>query len=312
VIHFLGGGFVGAAPQLTYRYFLDTIAQRGYLIVATPYRTQFDHVESCNEIVGRFDAVARDLVLEYGPLPVIGMGHSLGALLQTLITSLFPDTARAVNVLMSFNNKLAAEAIPAFNELVVPFAELAASRAPEVGSFTTVRAFSEQLLKDVYVPDTDEGSILSALLQSLDLFDQLPAVLQSVAQGTREFSPSPSDTLEACRRMYRARHTLVLKFARDSIDESEGIARVLAEANGIMRMRRPLAEMEVVLRELRGTHLTPLVPGPGALGLRDFDVSTGVWEEQDLTRDLSATADTVCAEICSYLDRVVGNSQQNP
>lgn len=32
VVHFLGGAFVGAAPQLTYRLFLETLANRNVLV----------------------------------------------------------------------------------------------------------------------------------------------------------------------------------------------------------------------------------------------------------------------------------------
>ena len=58
--------------------------------------------------------------------------------------------------------------------------------------------------------------------------------------------------------MYRARRTLLLKFENDDLDESEVIEKVLREANTIMRMRRPMVEMEVQLKVLTGTHITPL------------------------------------------------------
>lgn len=50
----------------------------------------------------------------------MGVGHSCGALLHMLITSLFPDTPRAANALISYNNKGVSEAVPLFDELVVP------------------------------------------------------------------------------------------------------------------------------------------------------------------------------------------------
>lgn len=34
-MHFLGGAFVGAAPQLAYRLFLESLASRGVLVSAT-------------------------------------------------------------------------------------------------------------------------------------------------------------------------------------------------------------------------------------------------------------------------------------
>lgn len=37
-----------------------------------------------------------------------------------LITSLFPDTPRAANALISYNNRGVSEAVPLFEELIVP------------------------------------------------------------------------------------------------------------------------------------------------------------------------------------------------
>ena len=121
LIHFLGGAIVGAAPDITYRYILETLADNGFLIVATPYQLSFDYLVTCDDIIHRFEKIAPDLARTFGALPVIGVGHSCGALLQLLITSLFPDTPRAANVLISFNNKPATEAVPFFQELVAPF-----------------------------------------------------------------------------------------------------------------------------------------------------------------------------------------------
>lgn len=74
VIHFLGGAFAGAAPHLTYRYLLENLANEGYIIITTPYRLELDYVKSCDSILIKFDKIARDLAVEYGPLPVIGIG----------------------------------------------------------------------------------------------------------------------------------------------------------------------------------------------------------------------------------------------
>jgi hypothetical protein len=61
LIHFLGGALLGAAPQLSYRYLLERLSSRGYLIVATPYQLSFDHLTTCDEIIERFELVAPDL-----------------------------------------------------------------------------------------------------------------------------------------------------------------------------------------------------------------------------------------------------------
>ena len=117
LLHFLGGALVGAAPHVYYRYLLETLSRQGYLVVATPYNLSFDHLQSCDAIIERFETIAPMLARQYGAVPVVGVGHSCGALLQLLITSVFPDTPRAANALLSFNNKPVTEAIPFFEEV---------------------------------------------------------------------------------------------------------------------------------------------------------------------------------------------------
>jgi len=96
---------------------LEKLASKGYLVVATPYDLSFDHLNTCDLVISRFEKIAPTLARTYGALPVVGIGHSLGALLHLLITSLFPDTPRAANALMSFNNKPVGEAVPFFEEV---------------------------------------------------------------------------------------------------------------------------------------------------------------------------------------------------
>lgn len=117
LLHFLGGAIVGAAPHVSYRYMLEMLATKGYLVVATPYNLSFDHLQTCNAVIERFEKIAPSLARQYGAVPVVGVGHSCGALLQLLITCLFPDTPRAANALLSFNNKPVTEAVPFFEEV---------------------------------------------------------------------------------------------------------------------------------------------------------------------------------------------------
>lgn len=319
VIHFLGGAFVGAAPHLTYAYLLYLLAKQGYIVVATPYRLNLDYISVCGAVVNKFDTIARELAAEFGPLPVIGIGHSCGALLHTYITSLFPDTPRAVNILISYNNKPAADAIPAFNELVVPISKRLMSNTRESEAFRSnllsMRTYAQRFVKEF----VDSNSAPVALKdvyplveQSLEMVDQIPEVLQEIASGQREFSPSPADTKEACRRMYRARNTLVLKFATDSIDESEDIVKVLREANTIMRMKRPMVEMQVDFKVLSGSHITPLTPDLAMLDSLGFDTS-GIPDslnpgKSQAVINLRRTIDDVSNEIIQYLDSAVRQS----
>ena len=45
VVHFLGGAFAGAAPQLAYQFLINWIANAGYTVVATPYAVTFRHLD---------------------------------------------------------------------------------------------------------------------------------------------------------------------------------------------------------------------------------------------------------------------------
>lgn len=184
LLHFLGGAFLGAAPQLTYRYLLERLSSRGYLIVATPYQLSFDHLKTCDEVIGKFELVAPDLARQYGAVPVVGVGHSCGALLHMLITSLFPDTPRAANALISYNNRPVSEAIPVFEELVVPLfsdEERNGSRLIKAAIEVTRQQINGQ------VPSDD---ILQQLVQSLP--SPLPGVsLTSLLPPSLIFIPTP-------------------------------------------------------------------------------------------------------------------------
>lgn len=121
LLHFLGGALVGASPHITYRYMLERLAEKGFLVVATPYQLSFDHLEVCDDVISKFEKLAPSIARQYGAVPVVGIGHSCGALLHVLITSLFPDTPRAANALISYNNKPITEAVPFFEEVFAPF-----------------------------------------------------------------------------------------------------------------------------------------------------------------------------------------------
>ncbi|RXH71725.1 hypothetical protein DVH24_025226 [Malus domestica] len=61
VVHFIGGIFVGAAPQLTYRLFLERLSEKGILVIATPYASGFDHFFIADETQIKFDRCYRFL-----------------------------------------------------------------------------------------------------------------------------------------------------------------------------------------------------------------------------------------------------------
>jgi len=120
IVHFLGGAFVAAAPQLTYRWLLSALADRGYAVVATPFVNTLDHIAIARDVLNKFEnALYRLQATKMLPpryLPVYGMGHSMGCKLHLLIGSVF-EVERAGNILISFNNYAASEAIPIVEQI---------------------------------------------------------------------------------------------------------------------------------------------------------------------------------------------------
>jgi hypothetical protein len=166
---------------------LERLAKENYLIVTTPFSLSFNHLQTCDDVIEKFERVAPTLAQQYGPIPVIGVGHSLGGLLQVLITSLFPDTPRAGNIIMSFNNKGVKESVPLFEELVTP----------------------------LFVSLADENSGLAALFHALsrntskndtEVTSSRSDILGSTTDGSRKIGKSSVDGLN-----------LILSLARTGI-----------------------------------------------------------------------------------------------
>jgi len=346
LLHFLGGALVGAAPDITYRYVLEELAQEGYLIVATPYNLSFDHLQTCDAVIRKFERVAPALARQYGAIPVVGVGHSCGSLLHILITSLFPDTPRAANALLSFNNKPVQEAVPLFSEVVAPFFTTLADRNGTRPSGTDglniglnlARAAargdlpSDELLNDairfvlpealasaepgdVNVPSElrdavrnliepaatafEGAGILPLMDQTIDVLGQIPLLVEEVADGARDFIPTPGAVRAAARRAYRARRTLLLQYDNDPLDESEEIEELLREAETVMRMKRPMIAFDIQRRVLKGGHAAPVLAPPLDLAEKLEDV---LGAETAKERLLYAEADATVKELLQWLD----------
>ncbi|MBD2252420.1 DUF1350 family protein [Nostoc parmelioides] len=115
IIHFLGGAFVATAPHLTYRWLLEQLGNKGYVVIATPFVNTLDHIAIAKSVLLNFERTIERLhdsgALRKLYLPTYGIGHSMGCKLHLLIGSLFP-VERAGNILISFNNYAAKDAIP--------------------------------------------------------------------------------------------------------------------------------------------------------------------------------------------------------
>ena len=96
VVHFLGGALAGAAPQVAYHLLLERLAEAGLTVVATPYRLTFRHLDCARAAAAAFDGAVAELraagraYLAPPGAPVVGVGHSNGALLHLLLGALPP------------------------------------------------------------------------------------------------------------------------------------------------------------------------------------------------------------------------------
>lgn len=256
VVHFCGGAFASAAPALTYRLFLETLCERGALVVvATPYATSFDHLRVADEVQFAFDRAARALASRLPPgggLPVWGMGHSMGALAQCLVAARYA-APRAGNVLLSFNNKPASDAIPLFGPVVSPLAQ---GLNPLVTGLATspLRPGVDSLAQQL------RAAAPPVVREALPLLDQLEGLGLDVAAGVTEFTPSPAETQRLISANYRVPRTLLLRFKDDSIDETPSLAATLSAC---LNLGGGAAELTVSV--LPGDHVRPLqqaVPPP--------------------------------------------------
>ncbi|KAL3006109.1 hypothetical protein AAZX31_08G258500 [Glycine max] len=187
VVHFIGGIFVGAAPQLTYRRFLERLSEKGILIIATPYASGFDHFLIADEVQFKFDRCYRTLQETIQDLPIFGVGHSLGSVVHLLIGSRYA-VQRSGNVLMAFNNKEASSAVPLFSPVIVPMAQTIGPLLSDIFSSPTLRAGAEMTLKQL------ENVSPPIMKQVLPLVEQLPPLYMDLVKGREDFSPKPEET----------------------------------------------------------------------------------------------------------------------
>jgi len=280
VIHFLGGAFVSPQPTVAYRHVLESLSRRGYAVVTTPFAVDFDYRKPASEIRKNFAGAKRVIngCEDLKDVPLVSMGHSLGALMHVLLACLYPDDFVkdvAGVALVSYNNKPVEGAIPLFKELFVPAMAPLSGVLQEQGYKDALNTGQEirrnifggmrgaaNSIKDAFNLGPD-GSFIPGVdpifLKALDdveaaagLIDQIPDVLASISRGASEFEPSPSEMRSLVASSYSQRSPLVLSFADDGIDESDVLSSILPP------------DLEAVRKTLPGTHVTPLAIDPDA------------------------------------------------
>ncbi|ERN06454.1 hypothetical protein AMTR_s00016p00259610 [Amborella trichopoda] len=245
IVHFVGGIFVGAAPQITYRLFLERLSEKGVLVVATPFASGFDHFFIADDVQFKFDRCLRFLQGSVNELPIFGVGHSLGSVIHLLIGSRYAVN-RCGNVFMAFNNKEASLAIPMFSPVIVPMAQSFGPVLSQLTSSPTVRYGAEMAMKQL------ESLSPPILKQVLPLVEQLPPLYMDLVKGREEFIPKPDETRRLIKSYYGISRNLLVKFKDDNIDETPVLAQVLSSESAIS------SGLDMSIRTLPGDHGLPL------------------------------------------------------
>lgn len=124
LIEFVGGSYLAATPQLSYRRLLEALASRGWRVHAWSYVPGFDHQSQATEAWRAFRRLREREGLvamgQRGPnspagLKLLRLGHSLGCKLHLLA----PDAGRVGQglVALAFNNFSAERSVPFLAEV---------------------------------------------------------------------------------------------------------------------------------------------------------------------------------------------------
>ncbi|KAI7724705.1 hypothetical protein M8C21_004582 [Ambrosia artemisiifolia] len=245
VVHFVGGIFVGAAPQLTYRLFLERLSEKGVLVIATPYASGFDHFLIADEVQLKYDRCTRSLYETVQDLPSFGIGHSLGSVIHLLIGSRYA-VQRCGNVYIAFNNKDAGLAVPLFSPVLLPVAQSIGPILSQIASSPTIRFGAEMTLKNL------ENLSPPIMKQVIPLIEQLPPLYMDLVNGRENFSPKPEETQRLIKSYYGISRNLLVKFKDDTIDETPVLAQVLSSESAVSSV------LDMSIRYLPGDHGLPL------------------------------------------------------
>uniref|UniRef100_M1BVA4 Uncharacterized protein n=2 Tax=Solanum tuberosum TaxID=4113 RepID=M1BVA4_SOLTU len=205
IIKFVGGAFIGAVPEVTYSYLLENLAREGYLIICVPYNVTFDHAQVTRQVFERFHACFDSILASGLPdsgfsaaeivdLPLYSVGHSNGALIQALVGSYFCEKIPKANVIISYNNRPASEAVPYFEQLGLLVGQMVPVISPAYSMAQSASGDALRVLLDTagtIIPDYDPETVVSLT----KFADQLPSVFGELAQGISEFKPTPSENL---------------------------------------------------------------------------------------------------------------------
>lgn len=267
-----------------------------YDTTTTTNNSNKDYIESVREEELPMDWLQR--------VPTYGIGHSLGSLLHLFIgaryihsntntnkttTTFINDNNsnsnyntynRQGNVLLSFNNKSASDAVPVFSSPI--FAPFTQSAAGSIESFLnqsivqvplqmvseTIRNTNSNSNNNNNDSNNENGiDIDNVIKQALPLIEQVSPLLSEVREksGNLEFIPTPVEAKRLIGKYYGIQNNLLIKFQDDSIDETPELAELLLKreqkkktSNNNNSNDANTSQLDLSLKILSGDHVRPL------------------------------------------------------
>jgi Protein of unknown function (DUF1350) len=250
VIHFCGGTFFGSAPKLWYKNLLEGVVRATQCaIVATPipvtlFKNPLQHVQLSRTLQRQFQMAFVDILEdEYGEIddvPVVGMGHSLGARLMTVLATLSQPKNSAVSsytsyILISFTNYGASASIPGVQSLLLERRKLDRTSGRK-NSYTNWQEGD----------DNEFDELMGEFQETIsDVKDALTPRSEDL-----EFVPSPDQLWKALLedKRYTIPKTLLVQFDHDDVDQCPRLAEILMKTNST----------DIKYARLKGNHLTPV------------------------------------------------------
>lgn len=77
IVEFIGGALYGLLPTVSYRYFLESLYQAGYTVIAVPFPFGFNHRAIAQSLLSQRERLLAQFP-EQQHLPRFWVGHSLG------------------------------------------------------------------------------------------------------------------------------------------------------------------------------------------------------------------------------------------
>jgi len=370
IIHFLGGAFVSPQPTVAYRYILEQLSQRGYAIIATPFAVDFDYRKPAADIYHKFSLACRDLddeasteaeaeaststassdklkIENFRSLPLLAMGHSLGALMQVLLACEYSNNNNDPNdqrtavgtALISYNNKNVDGAIPAFKELFVPalqpFEPLtrdpkitdAFLRVQEVrrNGFDSLRTATQGIQAALGLKDGESllPGVRPLVLKAIndveaasELVDQIPGVVASIAKGVSEFEPTPEEMKIIVAESYNQQQQQLEATTTTTVPAPPLIVKFSDDSiDESDELAAILPEsLDVKRATLSGTHVTPLAIDPNAestplLSIPDILANGPVGDlRQELLMNADALVDTLDDYFIESIERATATA----